>query len=79
MISCTEAVRHLWEYLEEDLDDVNQQQVEEHLAVCRRCCGEAEFAEALRNFMTSATPPALPLEVEDRLVGFLDTLEKEAP
>lgn len=77
MISCTEAVRHLWEYLEEDLDDVNQQQVEEHLAVCRRCCGEAEFAEALRNFMTSATPPELPLEVEDRLVSFLDTLEKE--
>lgn len=79
MISCTEAVRHLWEYLEEDLDDVNQQQVEEHLAVCRRCCGEAEFAEALRNFMTSATPPELPLEVEDRLVSFLDTLEKETP
>ncbi len=79
MISCTEAVRHLWEYLEEDLDDVNQQQVEEHLAVCRRCCGEAEFAGALRNFMTSATPPELPLEVENRLVGFLDTLEKEAP
>lgn len=79
MISCAEAVRHLWAYLEDDLDVVDHEQVDEHLAVCRRCCGEAEFAEALREFLTSATPPDLPLEVEQRFVGFLDSLEKEAP
>lgn len=79
MISCAEAVRHLWAYLEDDLDAVDHEQVDEHLAVCRRCCGEAEFAEALREFLTTATPPDLPLEVEQRFVGFLDSLEKEAP
>ncbi|MEX2587815.1 MAG: zf-HC2 domain-containing protein [Actinomycetota bacterium] len=79
MISCAEAVRHLWEYLEHDLDSVDHAQVEEHLAVCRRCCGEAEFAGALREFMTSAAPPELPVEAEARLTGFLDALEKETP
>lgn len=78
MISCAEAVRHLWEYLEHGLDAVDHARVEEHLAACRRCCGEAEFADALKDFMTGAAPPELPPEVEGRLVGFLESLE-EAP
>jgi len=77
VISCAEAVSHLWGYLADELDGVDHEQVEEHLAVCRRCCGEAEFAGLLRTFMTSATQPKLPADVESRLLGFLDSLEKE--
>lgn len=79
MISCAEAVRQLWEYLDRDLEASDRARVEEHLAFCRRCCGEAEFAEALREFLRSAASPDLPADVEARLGGFLDTLEKEAP
>lgn len=79
MISCTDAVRQLWEYLEQDLDATDRARVEQHLAFCKRCCGEVEFAEALRGFLRSTPPPSLPPEVEARLVGFLNTLDTEAP
>lgn len=79
MISCAEAVRQLWEYLDRDLGATDRARVEDHLAFCRRCCGEAEFADALRAFLRSAAYPGLPPDVETRLTGFLDTLEKETP
>lgn len=79
MISCSEAVRRLWEYLEQDLDATDRQQVDQHLAFCRRCCGEVEFAEALRELLASSAGPHLPSDVEGRLVSFLDELQQEQP
>lgn len=78
MISCSEAVRRLWDYLENDLEASDRANVDEHLAFCRKCCGEAEFAAELRGFLASAAPPELPADVETRLTGFLDSLEQEA-
>lgn len=75
MISCSEAVRRLWEYLDQELDRGEQVQVEDHLALCRRCCGEAEFAGALRDLLRSTAGPRLPDDVEQHLAGFLDTIE----
>ncbi len=77
MITCAEAVRDLWDYLERGLSPEDREQVEEHLAFCRRCCGEVEFAEELRAFMGSAARPHLPAAVEARLTGFLEALEEE--
>lgn len=77
MIGCAEAVRQLWEYLEEDLEEEDRQTVEEHLAFCRRCCGELEFAEELRRFMAASSGPDLPDAIERRLRTFLDELNKE--
>ncbi len=79
MISCAEAVRQLWDYLEHELAADDRARVEQHLAFCRRCCGEVEFAEALQDFLRSAARPHLPTEVQTRLVGFLDQLEQETP
>lgn len=79
MISCSDAVRQLWAYLEHDLDPRDREAIEQHLAFCRRCCGEVEFAEELQRFLRSAARPYLPVDVEARLSGFLDTLDQEAP
>lgn len=77
MISCAEAVRRLWEYLDEELEEGGRGRVDEHLTFCRRCCGEAEFAVELRGLLASAGRPDLPAPVEDRLVDFLENLEQE--
>lgn len=77
MISCSEAVRRLWEYLENDLDEEDRQHVTDHLALCRRCCGEVEFTEALSDLLRSSTGPDMPAPVEQHLVGFLDSLETD--
>lgn len=79
MISCSEAVRRLWEYLDNDLGDEDRARVEDHLALCHRCCGEVEFAAALGDLLRSSTGPDLPGEVEQHLVSFLDSLEDGRP
>jgi anti-sigma factor (TIGR02949 family) len=75
MISCAEAVRRLWEYLDGALDAADHDRVEEHLGLCRRCCGELEFAEELRRFLASSTHEDLPDDVMRRLNHTLEDLE----
>jgi mycothiol system anti-sigma-R factor len=71
MITCAEAVRQLWEYLDSTVDDDRREAIEEHLSVCRRCCGELEFAVELRRFLAShaaeETPDAIRLRLEEAL------------
>lgn len=75
MISCRDAVDQLWHYLERELPAAQRAEVEQHLAFCRRCCGELEFAHELRRFLTDAARPDLPPAVEGRLDAFLQELE----
>lgn len=79
MITCGEAVRRLWEYLDSELDTDEQQRVGEHLDLCRKCCGEAEFTAALRDKLRTTPSPELSEDVERHLVGFLEGLEREGP
>lgn len=75
MISCSEAVQQLWDYLENEVSAQDREAVEEHLAFCRRCCGEVEFAQELRGVLASAARVELPPAVEKRLTTVLDDLE----
>jgi anti-sigma factor RsiW len=75
MISCAEAVRRLWEYLDGALDTADRVLVEEHLGRCRRCCGELEFAHELRRTLTDAAHDDLPDHVLRRLYRTLEELE----
>ncbi|MGH2806284.1 MAG: zf-HC2 domain-containing protein [Actinomycetota bacterium] len=74
MISCDDAVRHLWEYLDGSVGEADKHAIEEHLSVCKRCCGEAEFADELRRFMGSHAYDDLPDQTRERLTGFLEQL-----
>jgi anti-sigma factor (TIGR02949 family) len=74
MITCEEAVRRLWEYLDGTLAHEERRAIDEHLAFCRRCCGEAEFAEELRKVLRSSADLELPDEVRARLTATLDEL-----
>jgi anti-sigma factor (TIGR02949 family) len=74
MISCSEAVRRLWEYLDGALDAADHVLVEEHLGLCRRCCGEMEFAEELRRFLARSVDVDLPADVMRRLNQTLEEL-----
>lgn len=75
MISCAEAVEQLWGYLEREVSRDAREAVEQHLAFCRRCCGEVEFAQELRGMLVAAARVELPVEVEEQLIGVLDGLE----
>jgi mycothiol system anti-sigma-R factor len=77
MITCAEAVRQLWEYLDGELPEQDRVAIEEHLGFCRRCCGEVEFAHELRGFLARGAAEEIPAEVRARLIATLDELEPE--
>ena len=75
MIRCSDAVRQLWQYLEGELPEQDRARVDEHLAACLRCCGEAEFADELRRFLeVHGRDEAIPDTVRRRLLATLDSL-----
>lgn len=74
MISCRDAVRQLWSYLDGTLDEVNRQEMDQHLDVCRRCCGEVDFAVELRSFLSEHAQENVPPEVTARLNRFLEEI-----
>ena len=75
MISCAEAVTRLWDYVERQLPAQEEQQIDEHIAVCRQCCGEADFAVHLRAFMGKHAQERIPPDARDRLEVFLTKLD----
>jgi len=74
VIACAEAVKQLWGYLDGAVEESQREVIEEHLAFCRRCCGELEFAEELRGFMSSHAQEELPADVRARLAATLEEL-----
>lgn len=71
MISCAQAVRQLWEYLDGAAGEARSAAIEEHLRLCRRCCGEAEFAAELRSFLAGHADDDIPPQVHARLLAAL--------
>ncbi len=75
MISCKEAVSRLYAYLDRNLGRVPETEVEEHLKLCRHCCGELEFAKQVRGALRRSSPVhALTHEMRIRLDTFLKEL-----
>lgn len=77
MITCAEAVKQLWAYLDGAVDEEQRAAIEEHLSFCRRCCGEVEFAAELRRFLAGHSRDELPADVHERLLTTLDELDSK--
>ena len=78
MISCAEAVRQLWKYLDGAAGHAQSAAVEEHLSLCRRCCGEAEFATELRTFLAAHADHDIPQDVHARLLAALGQIADQS-
>ena len=67
-IDCREAVRQLWDYLDDELDDQRMVEVRHHLASCKSCLPHAEFGRRFIKALSRARehhvmPVALKAEV----------------
>lgn len=77
MISCKDAVSRLYAYLDRNLGRVPEAEVEEHLKLCRHCCGELEFAKQVRAALRRpGTATALSPEAREQMEGYLKGLER---
>jgi anti-sigma factor RsiW len=71
LINCREAVSRMWAYLSDGLEKADVDELERHLGVCERCCGELEFNRQLRVRMAGAEVASMPAPVRDRIVELL--------
>jgi anti-sigma factor (TIGR02949 family) len=74
MIPCSQAVRELWDYLDQRLSPEEHAEVERHLAFCRRCCGEMEFAKELQRFLATQGSDEIPPDVKAHLERIVEDL-----
>lgn len=73
-ITCSEAVRQLWDYLDHMISAEDRERVDRHLSFCRTCCGELEFAKELRSFLASGGAQDIPPDVKERLERFVQEI-----
>jgi hypothetical protein len=75
VIACKEAVSRLWAYLDRNIGRMEERELEEHLGLCRHCCGELEFARQLRERLRrgGAATDIAP-EAQDKLEALLRRL-----
>ena len=76
MIACRDAVERLWSYLDRDIDRTREEELEQHLGLCRHCCGELEFAKQVRTKLASSADTSLPPTARERLQKFVQRLER---
>jgi anti-sigma factor (TIGR02949 family) len=74
VMTCSEAVRRLWDYLDRALSTQDHDEVERHLSFCRTCCGELEFAKEIRALLASGAVEEVPPDVKARLERFVQEL-----
>lgn len=78
MISCKDAVSRLYAYLDRNLGRIPEAEVEEHLKLCRHCCGELEFAKQVRAALRRpGTATVLSPEVRTRIEAYVKRLENK--
>ncbi len=75
MINCKEAVSRLWVSLDRNLGKAQERELEDHLGLCRHCCGELEFAKQMRDLLKrpGRTTEILP-ESREKLEAYLKRL-----
>lgn len=64
MIRCEEALGRLWDFLDGELEGVDEARVREHLEVCARCYPQYDFRRAYFELMRrvrsrTSVPPGL--------------------
>lgn len=75
MIACKEAVSRLWDYVDRNLERLPEAELEEHLGLCRHCCGELEFAKQLRELLRRRSPAVeMSPATRERLEAFVKDL-----
>ncbi|MBI3587458.1 MAG: zf-HC2 domain-containing protein [Ignavibacteriales bacterium] len=73
-ISCDEALKRVFGYIDEHLQGKSRKELEHHLETCRHCFDRVEFEKLLksrlRNLAVEAEPEALRKKIEALVDAF---------
>ena len=72
VIDCQTAVRQLWDYLDDELDDQRMVEVRQHLVSCKSCLPHAEFGRRFIQALSRARERhVMPAEVRGQVMAAL--------
>ena len=66
-LTCEEVLTKLYAYLDQELDDTTEADIDTHLKKCRECFSRAEFEKVLRKKVATAGEVETPAAVRQRL------------
>jgi len=75
-MTCEEAVRKLYDYIDLELDQSIIQQIDKHLEICRMCCDHFEFEKRMKSLVhESCFQNKAPNFLKSKIVDDLNSLE----
>jgi len=77
IINCEKALRHLFEYIDRELDRDLQAQLEQHLEHCRSCFSRLEFEQTLKQHIHGSSTAHAPDSLRDRVGDLLREFAKK--
>jgi len=78
IINCEQALRHLFEYLDRELDGDLQAQMQQHMESCRSCFSRLEFEQTLKAHVHKAGTGHAPDSLRDRVGNLLKEFENKS-
>lgn len=70
-IGCNEALKHLLEYLDQELEGTKSREVKQHIDLCRSCFSRSEFEQRLKDRLRAAGNESAGGEFEKRIKTLL--------
>lgn len=72
-LPCEEAVARLFEYLDDELDDVSHEEVERHLEICARCYPRLVFERSFLDTLDRVKRgEGAPPELRNRVLALIE-------
>ena len=79
MLKCEEVLKHLYEYVDKQLEGVSYSEIEEHLKLCKYCCSHHDFEIELRKMIIkSCFQKKAPDILKTRISEMLGQLDSES-
>jgi anti-sigma factor (TIGR02949 family) len=66
-VGCEQALKHLVEFVDQELPDGEHDSVEQHLRICRNCCSRMEFERRLKERLSTLSTEEVPSTTRDRV------------
>ncbi len=78
-MTCKEATKQLYEYLDNELEEKDYSKIRKHLEVCRKCCEKFEFEQVLKKVVRDrARIHRVPQNVRENIVKQLSEMHEES-
>lgn len=70
-MNCEDVLRQLYDYLDGEVDELTEADIEHHVHHCRECFSRMEFEKRLKSKVKESSTMQTPDEVQSRLMEIM--------